>query len=272
MEIHHEVNSLKLTLKNRSFSKERTALHWHEKLEIVLEIVLALDKPFELLIEGERYEIEVGDVVIIGERIIHLYDIKEDDTKVRIGQFSLNSLVASGITPLPIQPVIKKAELDGDPELSFKVRGILDAISRETVIAGQDSPFLQLMLSALYVLLMSRFATDGTDTNKKDKREFYKVIEFVNEHYREPITVSDIAKRLYMDRGRLSKLFLKYSCTPLTAYLTSLRLARAEELIASGRSVTDAALEAGFSSVRTFNEVYKKNTGKTPSKLKRNKA
>ena len=245
MEIHHEVNSLKLTLKNRRFDKERTALHWHEKLELVL----ALDKPFDILIEGVTYEICPGDVVLIGERVIHLFDIKEDGTNVRIGQFPLSALLSAGVTPIPIKPVIKRCEIESDGDFAFKLDGILNCISRESQFTNEENPFLQMMLAALYFLIMSRFGKSPDEHSKKDKHDFYKVVSYVNEHFRENITVSSIAKALYMDRGKLSSLFSKYSGTSLPTYLSSLRIASAEELIRSGRSITGAALESGFQSV-----------------------
>ena len=83
-------------------------------------------------------------------------------------------------------------------------------------------------------------------------------MKYVNEHFKEDITVKSIAETLYMDRGRLSRLFLKYSGISLNDYINTLRLTEAVRLIDAGLKITDAALESGFQTVRTFNNVYNK--------------
>ena len=183
MEIHHEINPHRLTLKTKGFAKGKTSLHWHEKLELVQSI----DHPFDIFIEGIRYEIEPGDVVLIGERVIHLFDIREDDTQVRIGQFPYSVLLGAGVTPSAIKPVIKRKELESDSDFAFKVDGILNTISRELVVNNEENPFLQMMLAALYFLLMSRFGVSSSD--KKEKGEFYRVVEYVNGHFKESSTI-----------------------------------------------------------------------------------
>ena len=71
-----------------------------------------------------------------------------------------------------------------------------------------------------------------------------------------------------MDRGKLSKIFSKYSSMSVNNYLNNLRINKANELLKDGCSVTQAAFESGFQSVRTFNNTYKNLTGTTPSHKK----
>ena len=72
-----------------------------------------------------------------------------------------------------------------------------------------------------------------------------------------------------MDRGRLSKLFTKYAGMKLTQYINRLRISAAIQLIENGMGVTEAAYESGFQSIRTFNDVYKKNMHSCPNKIKK---
>lgn len=47
------------------------------------------------------------------------------------------------------------------------------------------------------------------------------------------------------------------------------RVERAKTLLASGRSVTDACMEVGFSSVGTFSSLFTRRVGETPSAFRR---
>ena len=124
---------------------------------------------------------------------------------------------------------------------------------------------MQSLFSALYFLLARHFSlTELGVGEEKERQEFHRIVSYVNEHYTEPVTVGSIASALYIDRGKLSRLFLSYAGQPLTAYITALRLARAAQLLRDGASVTVAALESGFQSVRTFHDVYRRTQNATP--------
>jgi AraC-like DNA-binding protein len=54
----------------------------------------------------------------------------------------------------------------------------------------------------------------------------------------------------------------------LNSYINTLRIAKAAALIRGGAPITEAALEAGFQSVRTFHDVYRRMQNAAPRKLK----
>ena len=60
-------------------------------------------------------------------------------------------------------------------------------------------------------------------------------------------------------------MFFKYSGETLKQYLNTIRVKNANALMDSGYSITESALESGFQNVRTFNEVYRKIMGITPT-------
>lgn len=90
-------------------------------------------------------------------------------------------------------------------------------------------------------------------------------MEFINAHFSENITAIEIGKQLYMDRKKLSEIFLKFSGVKINLYINQLRISKANELMRNGSPITVAAMESGFQSVRSFNDIYKKITGITPS-------
>lgn len=106
---------------------------------------------------------------------------------------------------------------------------------------------------------------------KQKKQDFYRTVNYINDHFTENITIQSLSKELFIGRDRLSKVFLKYAGTSLSTYISTLRINRATQLIENGYGITVAALESGFQSVRTFNDVYKKITNSSPSKILKNK-
>lgn len=266
MKISHEVNSLNMFFKSDVWQKGMRNLHWHEKLEIIQ----CIDKGFAVITDGQRFEVKEGDIVIIGEQIIHGFYAYEDETKFRLGQFPVSILLNNGIIPEAIKPVITKEDLESVENLTRHVNYILDIIQNEGLIEnGQKNPVVQNMYSALYFLLMKHFPAENKPSiSQKEKQEFYKIIEYININYTQNITVQSIAKDLYMDRGRLSSLFFRYTGMKLNYYINTLRISHASKLLKGGSNVTETAMECGFQSIRTFTEAYKKIMGVTPGKTK----
>ena len=98
-----------------------------------------------------------------------------------------------------------------------------------------------------------------------------QIVEYINEHFKEEISVSSISNELYLSRGRLADVFKKYSGVSITEYINSLRINNANYMLMHGSTATEAALESGFASVRTFNNVYKSVMNMTPSEYVKKK-
>ena len=264
VKISHEVSSIDMIVRNGEWQKGLLYLHWHEKLEIVQ----CLDKGFGVLIDGVRYEVKKGDLIVVGEQIVHSFDVYQDSTKYRLGQFPFEILLNNGVIPEPVKPVITKEELESVPNLESYVNNILDMIQNEGAVErGQKNPIVQNLYATLYFYLLKCFpAEECTYATKKEKNEFYKIIKYANENYTQDINIQTIARSLYMDRGRISALFSKYTGMRLNQYINMLRVSHANEMLEKGAGVTETALESGFQSVRTFSSVYKKIMGTTPGK------
>lgn len=267
MEIIHETGSTAMLFYKTKWKKRITPFHWHEKLEFVIPT----DHPIGALIDGVWYEAAPKDILVIGAEAIHAFRVDEEESGILLGQFPYGILLTGGTVSYALPPLIKWEEIAADPALAASVSAILEILVREGRVGCEESnPFMQSLCAAFYFLLMRHFAEGAEEpTEKKGKREFYKIVSFVNEHYTEALTVSSIARELYIDRGKLSRLFTTYAGMSLNAYINALRIGRATRLIKEGMGITAAALEAGFQSVRTFHEVFRRTMNAAPRELKK---
>ena len=197
-----------------------------------------------------------GDIAVIGDRTVHKFNISEENTLITVIQFSSELLLKTGEVYKPLKPFIKKEEILNTEGLSKKLENITEIILSEPTGESETDFFILSMYSFLYFLLMRYFsAEEKGKTAKKEVDDFYRIVEYVNCHFTENITVRSIANEFYSDRGRISGLFLKYSGMTLNSYINSLRLTCASKLIENGMKITEAALESGFQSLRTYNNV-----------------
>lgn len=99
-----------------------------------------------------------------------------------------------------------------------------------------------------------------------DGREIYgSMIQYVNEHFREPISLQDIADHAHISFTYASKLFKKYTDMNYSKYLTRLRMELACELLSSTQETTEKiCYMIGYNDYFYFNKTFKKYTGQTP--------
>lgn len=91
------------------------------------------------------------------------------------------------------------------------------------------------------------------------------VLLFLNLHYKEKITLDDLCREFFYSVSTFTRNFRKKTGMSLVQYLNELRVAAAEEeLCTTEHSVTDIALNHGFSDIAAFHKVFKKRMGLPP--------
>ena len=85
------------------------------------------------------------------------------------------------------------------------------------------------------------------------------------------INLENTAASACLSKFHFTRLFKKcYGRTP-HQYVTSIRMAKAKQLLQSGITVSDTCFSLGFSSVTSFTGLFKKMTGFTPGHYRQKK-
>lgn len=93
---------------------------------------------------------------------------------------------------------------------------------------------------------------------------------FLREHYREPITIHDLADHLSYSPSHLTRSFTAQVGASPIRYLSSWRLHEAKRLlIGEGLDVAEACYEVGYTSVGTFSRRFVRDVGLPPAALRR---
>ena len=94
-----------------------------------------------------------------------------------------------------------------------------------------------------------------------------EIIDFIQDDPTINHTNKTMAKRISVSEVTLQRLFKATTGIPIRRFRLWRRLFVAATLLALGRSITEAALEAGFSDASHFNHVFKDMLGTTPSSI-----
>src|SRR5262249_38106866 len=94
---------------------------------------------------------------------------------------------------------------------------------------------------------------------------------FLARHLGDHVLLMDVAREAGTSVFGFARIFREHAGMPLHRYLTLLRLRAALERLcdASGNDLTVLALELGFSSHSHFTEVFRREFGSTPSRVRR---
>lgn len=93
-----------------------------------------------------------------------------------------------------------------------------------------------------------------------------RIVSYIQDELCNPITLQSMADRLGYSYFYISKRIHEAFGVPFTTLLAQYRIAKAKELLSSGGcSISQAALASGFGSIRTFNRVFLRLAGMTPS-------
>lgn len=118
--------------------------------------------------------------------------------------------------------------------------------------------------------------TPGSDENdlrgneKSREWEQAEVVSYLAEHFRQEITLEDLADEFKTSRTYVCKRFKQLFGENFSSYLKRLRVEDAKRLLLeSQQEVRDIAFETGFQNAAYFTKVFREQTGTTPSEYRK---
>jgi two-component system response regulator YesN len=111
----------------------------------------------------------------------------------------------------------------------------------------------------------------GLKRSAKIPLPLVKALEYLREHYAEPITLNSTAEAAQVSTAYLSRLFSEQLRTGFSDYLTELRIEKAEKLLRETRmNIKEVSFASGFQDPNYFSKIFRKVTGMLPSAFRCN--
>lgn len=114
--------------------------------------------------------------------------------------------------------------------------------------------------------VLSRLGITGASANVTDER-IRAAMEFIRAKSTEKVTCQDVADAVHLSQSRFSHLFREQVGMTFAAYLIYQRILYVYTRMLRGTSITEAALEAGFSSSAHFADVNRRVFGISASTI-----
>lgn len=260
--------------------------HVHGSLECIYIESGSLD----LGVEKEFYHLDAGDFAITFPGQIHYFQNFSGEEGYAIYLLAAPSLCgkyrSQVIQSAPSCPMLKKNELDPDiPYLMTRMaRDEAERVRerarlrrsrkrKKDVLPEKNASEKDYINRAYFEIILTRFLMSAslrerTASAKEDL--VYRCVLYVAEHFTEDITLTGMAKDLYVSPFELSRLFASTFHMNFNSYINESRLDLATTLLRqTDTPVTEIMLESGFGSQRTFNRVFREKYHMSPREYRR---
>ena len=108
-------------------------------------------------------------------------------------------------------------------------------------VMGYELALKSLFLQAVFLLLQYSEKNISPDTRASDKLK--SVLDYIELHYGEPISISELSKLCYFSDYHFMRFFKKHMSMTCVEYINNLRLEKAVELFEQGEtSILDVSL------------------------------
>ena len=215
-----------------------------------------------LIYDGKKYDLKKGDMVFIDCRKPYSHTTDSNLWSLRWCHFygPTLSFVYEKYVERGGQPTFQ-------PEEPAPFLSTLDSLYK--LASGSD--YIRDMrineeLNRLCTLLMEQSWHPEEATTAPKKMSVVEVKEYLEQHYAEKITLDELSTHFFINKYYLTRVFKEQFGQSITAYLTSLRITHAKQLLRfSEKSVEEIGLECGLGALHYFSRVFKEVEGVAPS-------
>ena len=245
--------------------------HWHEEAELTLitsgKCIYKID-----LVE---YEVEEGDILFVPPLFLHSITLG-NNKKVSSETYVFHRKFLGGnstdicstryLAPIMNQEFSMPYVIKPNHPAYVSLRKIFNQINTtyDESIIGYELALKSLFLQTIFLLLQYSKKVAVPETEKVSDK-IKNVLDYIELHYSETITVSQLAKLCYFSDYHFMRFFKKHMNMTCVEYINNLRLEKAVELFEKGNSsIMEVSLSVGFHNLSYFHRAFKKKYRMTP--------
>lgn len=270
MRTNHDSNELFLFDYTDHSVNPHIVPHFHNYYEILL-----LEKgDASYMVEGENYDLSIGDIILTNPRELHCPVFKFHKQYIRSIIGFKPAYIAEFITDTynPLNALEKRkvgtnnkitAELSEKYELKKKIKLIGE-------YSNSNLPEKELMIKSLLIqFLVDLNNIFSNEEFKTYEGKIFEIIQYINANISSNITLDLLAKMFYLNKYYISHEFKNKIGVTLTEYITKKRIYIAKELILNKVPVSQAAQNVGFNEYSSFYRAFTKILGMSPTDIKK---
>lgn len=254
----------------RSQSASRITWHSHEFFEILLLLDGATAYEFA---EKRTVELPGGHFMVIPPGTLHrgLHDVRRPVHLTGL-MFDPSLPEATVNTPFTRQDLawLSSQFVSRAMQATRMSSGLRDLLKSIPVdISGKDLtsvPLLTTLRFTICAILLEAGKQLGVERAFEPKQTVQAAISYMKAHLSEEHSIHEVAKEVHCSRAKLFEVFKEETGMTPNDYWQRLRIDLAQEMLANtNHTITQVAMDCGFSSSQYFSSVFRKYSGVSPT-------
>lgn len=258
---------------NRSFvmydniEDEDYPVHWHNAVEIIMPLV----NNFKVMCGEKEFLLNERDIIVIPAGELHTLKASRGRRLIFLCD---NAALAENPALSDLYPVFSEPLLinkDYDAEF-LKAMGkyITDIYTLYSNFGEMTEIYIYTKLLHMLTGIREYQRNTTVYDDKKFADKFQMILKYIDKNYMYDISLDSLASLAGYSKYHFSRIFKKESSYTFIELVKRRRIKAASVmLLEANLSITDIAMQSGFSSLTTFNRVFKEIKGCTPSDFKK---
>ena len=246
-------------------------MHWHRAVEIIYMQEGSLD----VTVESESFTIQKGDCIVINGNVLHSTKCTSPNTAILL-QIPLDFMEKY----IPdLGQLIFLFDFRIKDQRQQTKQAMLKTILEQLQIINDVRPdgyllrFNSLIFELLFQLYHNfavKILQNNTSQEKKDMDRLEPVLDYISEHYREPISLNEIAEVACLQAGYFCRFFKKKMGITFLEYQNEYRLSFIYRDLITTRDPVHVILERhGFTNYKLFRRIFLDHFGNTPTQIRK---
>lgn len=258
---HQKINAKLLYITEARYGEDWISIpHAHH----FTEIFYILKGKGSFKAANDHFPIKESDLIVVNSSVPHTeYSDKKETLEYIVLGINGLEFYTSDNTDYILQNFSYQRE-----ELSFYLKTMLREIrSKEPNFENICQNLLEILIA--HIMRRSKIELTAAPI-KKSTRECRFIEQYLNEHFKEDISLQTLSDLTYLNKYYLVHAFKNYKGISPISYLIQLRVEESKHLLeTTNNSVAKIATQTGFSSQSYFTQTFRKVTGLTPSEYRK---
>ena len=222
---------------------------------------------------GPKHEVRPGEYFILAQKAPVDWEIEAPAQEVfktvsiTFAEDVITSLGDAGLTAASDMLFAKEQHLHGPSPSS------LVALAETLFSLSPERPFevLRARNLAMGILLeaMSHQVPEAHDPSHADQQVVDRAKTFIRQNLGVALKIEDVARHFRMSASALKKAFSDATGGSIGAFIKEERMARTDQLLRQGVSISDVAQTFGYSAPEAFARAFRTHFGYPPSQVKK---
>ena len=244
----------------------RVTKHWHD----TVEIFAVFEGEIDFYINSSYYGLSKGRFIIVNSNEIHSIDVPEENFTIVVqippeefGRFREEEYMLFRHT--------SEGYKEQDAQFVRLIRQMYTSYAEKRY--GYELEVLSDYYRMLHCLVTQYRERDVDEERLKRNRrmkKLYQITSYIQEHYKEDMTLERVAGIFGFSPTYLSRIFKKYANVNYKTYVMNVRVEYAyKELLNTVQSINKIAESCGFPDGRSFAKAFAVRFGITPDKYRK---